>query len=77
LLRRYPALVCIVLGGPLVQRGLDFQFFNQDYAARALQDHPPHDPQRLWMLGSVPPETVAEVLAASDLHVYPSRSFPV
>ena len=77
LLRRYPALVCIVLGGPMVQRGLDFQFFNQDYAARALDDHPPHDPQRLWMLGSVPPETVAEVLTVSDLHVYPSRPFPV
>jgi glycosyltransferase involved in cell wall biosynthesis len=77
LLRRYPSLVCIVLGGPIVQRGLDFRFFNQDYASRALQENPPHDPQRLWMLGSVQPEAVAEVLTASDLHVYPSRSFPV
>lgn len=75
--RRYPSLVCIVLGGRIAQRGLDFQFFNQDYAARALQDNPPHDPDRFWMLGSVPPEIVAEVLTASDLHVYPSRTFPV
>jgi glycosyltransferase involved in cell wall biosynthesis len=77
LLRRYPSLVCIVLGGPLVQRGLDFQFFNQEYAARALRENPPHDPQRLWLLGSVPQATAAEVLSASDLHVYPSRTYPV
>jgi glycosyltransferase involved in cell wall biosynthesis len=77
LMRRYPSLVCIVLGGPIVQRGLDFRFFNQDYAAQALKDNPPHDPQRLWLLGSVPPGTVAEVLAASDLHIYPSRPYPV
>lgn len=77
LLRRYPSLVLLVAGGQLVQRGLDFQFFNQDYAARALRDNPPHDPQRLWLLGSVPPGTVAEVLSASDLHIYPSRPYPV
>ncbi len=77
LMRRYPSLVCIVLGGPVVQRGLDFQFFNKDYAAQALKDNPPHDPERLWILGSVPPATVAEVLAASDLHIYPSRPYPV
>lgn len=77
LLRRYPSLVVLAVGGPLVQRGLDFQFFNQDYAARALRDNPPHDPQRLWMLGSTPPAVVAEVLSASDLHIYPSRSYPV
>jgi glycosyltransferase involved in cell wall biosynthesis len=77
LLRRYPSLILLVVGGPLVQRGLDFQFFNQDYAARALRDNPPHDPQRLWMLGSVPPPVVAEALSASDLHIYPSRVYPV
>ncbi len=77
LLRRYPSLICIVLGGKIVQRGLDFQFFNQDYAARALQENPLHDSQRFWMLGSVPPATVAEVLSASDLHVYSSRPYPV
>jgi glycosyltransferase involved in cell wall biosynthesis len=77
LLRRYPPLVALVVGGPVVQRGLDFRFFNQDYAARVLRDNPPHDPQRLWMLGSVPPRVVAEVLSASDLHIYPSRPYPV
>ncbi len=73
--RRYPSLVCIAVGGPTVQRGLDFQFFNQDYGAHALKINPPHDPQRLWLLGSVPPTTVTEVLAASDLHIYPSRPY--
>jgi glycosyltransferase involved in cell wall biosynthesis len=77
LLRRYSSLLCIVVGGPISQRGLDFQFFNQDFRSHVLQRNPPHDPQRLWLLGSVPPATVAEVLAASDLHVYPGRPFAV
>jgi glycosyltransferase involved in cell wall biosynthesis len=77
LMRRYPELVCIVVGGTISQRGLDFQFFNKDFRADVLRQHPPHDPQRFWQLGSVPHATVAEVLAASDLHVYASRPYAI
>ena len=38
---------------------------------------PPRDPSRLWRLGTASQEVVAEVLAASDLHVYPSRPYAV
>ena len=75
--RRYPSLLCIVLGGSPSQRGLDFQYFNKDYGAYLLSQKPPHDPQRLWLFSAVTPSTVAEVLAASDLHVYPGRPYPV
>ena len=37
-----------------------------------LGETPPHDGERFWLLGSVTPAGVAELLAASDLHVYPS-----
>lgn len=70
-------VLCLVVGGTPVQRGLDVRFFAQDYKAHVLAEKRPHDPGRCWFLGSVPPPVVAEVLAASDLHVYPSRPYPV
>ena len=39
--------------------------------------NPPVDPDRLWFLGPSTPAVVAEVLAASDLHVAPGRPYPV
>lgn len=68
-------ILCIALGGFTVQRGLDTRFVNQDYPAHVLAHTPPHDPERFWLPGAVPPQTVAELLAASDLHVYPSRTY--
>jgi glycosyltransferase involved in cell wall biosynthesis len=70
-------VVFLVVGGSPVQRGLDVEFFGRDYRAHVLAQAPPHDPERFWFLGSVPPPVVAEVLAASDLHVYPSRPYAV
>ncbi|MEA3208305.1 MAG: hypothetical protein QOE70_1362 [Chthoniobacter sp.] len=70
-------VLCLVVGAPTVQRGLDVEFFNQDYRAHVLAKAPLHDPRRVWFLDSVPQNVVAEVLAASDLHVYPSRAFPM
>ena len=32
---------------------------------------------RLWFLGPSTPSTIAELLAGSDLHIAPSRSYPV
>jgi glycosyltransferase involved in cell wall biosynthesis len=77
LLRARDEVVCVALGGPVVQRGLDVRFFNQDYHAHLLAQTPPHDPQRLWFLDEVRPAVVAELLTASDLHVYASRPYPV
>lgn len=70
-------VICAVVGNPVVQRGLDVQFFHQDYRAHLLAATPAHDPERLWFLGNVPQSDLAALLARSDLHVYPSRPFPV
>jgi glycosyltransferase involved in cell wall biosynthesis len=77
LLRERPDVLCLVVGDAVVQRGLDVAFYNQDYRAHLLRQTPPCDPRRLWFLGAVPPAVVGEVLAASDLHVYPGRPYPV
>jgi glycosyltransferase involved in cell wall biosynthesis len=77
LVRGQPDVLCIAAGEPIVRRGLDVQFYNQDYCAHVLGRTPPHDPERFWFLGSVTPEVVADLLAASDLHLYPSRPHTV
>lgn len=70
-------VIGVAVGGGLVERMLDIPAFGQDYAAQAIAAAPLPDPSRLWLLGGVAPATVAEVLAASDLHVVPSRAYPV
>jgi glycosyltransferase involved in cell wall biosynthesis len=77
LMRRRPDVLCIAAGMPLVKRGLDVEFFNRDYRAFVLEQEPLHDPARVWFLESATPAVMAEVLAVSDLHVYPSRPYPV
>jgi glycosyltransferase involved in cell wall biosynthesis len=77
LLRAHSDVLCIVLGDPVVRRGLDVEFHNQDYPAQLLKRHPPADPDRLWLMGLSTPKVVAEVLAASDLHIAPGRPYPV
>jgi glycosyltransferase involved in cell wall biosynthesis len=77
LLRAGPDVLCIVAGEFIVQRGLDIEYYNQDYRAHVLSRTPPHDPGRCWFLGGADATVVAEVLAASDLHVYASRPYVV
>ena len=77
LLRARSNVICVVVGGSPVTRGLDVQFYNQDYRSVVLQNAPPHDPSRIWFLGEVPQTTVAELLGMSDLHIYPSRAYCV
>jgi glycosyltransferase involved in cell wall biosynthesis len=77
LLQVRPDVICAVVGNPVVQRGLDVQFFNHDYRAQLLAQTPPHAPDRLWFLNTLRQSELAEVLAASDLHVYASRPYPV
>jgi glycosyltransferase involved in cell wall biosynthesis len=77
LVRALPDVVVVVAGSPQVDRGLDVEFYGQDYPAHLLQQTPTADRERFWFLGSVTRSVVAELLAASDLHVYPSRSYGV
>ncbi len=77
LLRERSDVVCVAVGGTPVDRGLDMAFFGRDYAAHILGQTPPHDAERLWLPGAVSQAVLAKILAASDLHVYPSRSYPV
>jgi glycosyltransferase involved in cell wall biosynthesis len=77
LLRASRDVVCVLVGDRIVRRGLDVTFHNRDYAAHQLEQNPPFDPERLWFVGNVAQASLAEILAASDLHVAPSRPFPV
>jgi glycosyltransferase involved in cell wall biosynthesis len=75
--RARPDVLCVVIGDPVVKRGLDVQFFNRNYRAHILQQEPLPDPGRAWFFDQARPAVVAEALAASDLHVYPGRAYPV
>jgi glycosyltransferase involved in cell wall biosynthesis len=77
LLRERADVLCVVVGDPIVRRGLDVDFHNRDYCAHLMANQPPFDPDRLWFLGNSSPAIVAEVLAAADLHIAPSRPYPV
>jgi glycosyltransferase involved in cell wall biosynthesis len=77
LVRALPDALIVVAGSPQVDRGLDVEFYGQDYSEHLFRQTPPADPERFWLLGSVAGSVVAELLAASDLHVYPSRSYGV
>jgi glycosyltransferase involved in cell wall biosynthesis len=77
LLRARGDVLCVAVGGPLVRRGLDVEFFGQDYRAHVLAREPLHDPSRVWFVDLARPSQVADLLAASDLHIYPSRPYPV
>lgn len=71
-----PNVLCIAAGGAPVERGVDVEFFGKDYAAHVFGQTPPCDSTHFWLLGAARPSAVAELLAASDLHVYPSRPYP-
>lgn len=77
LLRERSDVICIAVGESIVRRGLDIEFHQRDYRAHLRELEPPEDPERFWFPGKLTSEGVAEVLGASDLHVAPSRRFPV
>jgi glycosyltransferase involved in cell wall biosynthesis len=77
LVRARQDVICVIVGGSPVKRALDVRHFNRDYRTEVLRQSPPADPDRFWFLGQVPQSVLAEVLAVSDLHVYPSRSYAV
>ena len=76
LVRERADVVAVVVGDSKVSRALDVTYHGRDYREIALKDDPPPDPERLWFPGFVPPKGLAEILARSDLHVYPSRTYP-
>ena len=76
LIRERPDVIAVAVGPPKVDRTLDLAFHGRDYRAHAIAADPPTDPDRLWLLGGVAPSVVAEALAASDLHLCPSRTYP-
>ncbi len=69
-------VIAVAVGDPVVARALDVGHFGRDYRALAMAGDPPPDPDRFWCLGFVSPGVVAEVLAACDLVVAPSRAYP-
>lgn len=77
LLRERTDVVCAVVGKPRVLRGLDVQFFGQDYRAHMQTQSPPVDASRIWFFDLLKPAELARLLAASDLHVYPARPYPI
>ena len=70
-------VIAVAVGDPSVARSLDVTYHGRDYREVALRENPSPDPSRLWFPGSVDSKTLAEILALSDLHVYPSRTYPV
>lgn len=70
-------VLIVALGAPLVERSLDIPFHGTNYAANLLVQEPIHDQSRYLMPGWVPPQKVAELLNASDLHVTPGRPYIV
>jgi glycosyltransferase involved in cell wall biosynthesis len=77
LLRSASNVLCIAIGSPIVQRGIDVDFYGKDYCAHVLDTTPLVDPDRFWLLGATNSSVVHDLLAISDLHVYPSRPYVV
>jgi glycosyltransferase involved in cell wall biosynthesis len=75
--RELPDALFVAVGDSIVTRGVDPFFHGQNYAEQVLREAVLPDPARFWLLGHVSPSVVGEVLAASDLHLYPTRSYPV
>ena len=56
LLQARADVLCVVVGDPIVRRGLDVDFHNRDYPAHLLAQQAPFDPDRLWFLGPSTPD---------------------
>jgi glycosyltransferase involved in cell wall biosynthesis len=76
LIRERSDVIAVVVGEPKVVRPLDVAFHDKNFRDHILKLDPPPDPDRLWFTGAVTQASLAEILARSDLHVYPSRTYP-
>jgi glycosyltransferase involved in cell wall biosynthesis len=77
LLRERADVLAVAVGDPVTGDAVDVDFYGRDYPGWLLARGPWTDPTRVWLPGRLPPSDVAGVLAATDLHVDPSRAYPV
>ncbi len=77
LIRERPDVIALAVGDPTVVRTLDVAWHGRNYRDHLLQLAPPTDPGRVWFPGAVTPQALAEILARSDLHVAPGRTYPI
>jgi glycosyltransferase involved in cell wall biosynthesis len=67
----------VAIGNPFVGRTADVRFHGRNYLEALMAASSLPDSSRFWTLDSATPEVVAEALSASDLHVVPSRAYPI
>jgi len=77
LIRSDPNVLVVAIGDPITRRGLDIDYHNRELLADLRTLHPLSDPDRLWLWGPSSSAAVQELLAVSDLHLAPSRVYPV
>lgn len=77
LIRSDPNILVVAVGNPITRRGLDIEYHNRELLADLKTRHPLADPDRFWIRGPSSTAAVQELLAASDLHIAPSRVYPV
>jgi glycosyltransferase involved in cell wall biosynthesis len=77
LIRERSDVIAVVAGDSKVVRTLDVAFHGKNFRDHALMLGPPTDPDRLWFTGAVDQASLAEILRRSNLHIYPSRTYPV
>jgi glycosyltransferase involved in cell wall biosynthesis len=69
-------VVCVVAGAGAVGRMLDVRHFGTDYANAQIAASYLSTCNRFWNLGSIDAGTVSALFERTNLHVYPSRSYP-
>lgn len=77
LVREGVDVLAIAAGSPVVRRPFDIPNYGRNYSSELLAQVDSLDPSRVWLLGEVSETVLRELLAASDLHCYPSRPFPI
>jgi glycosyltransferase involved in cell wall biosynthesis len=77
LIRSDPNVLVLAIGDPITRRGLDIEYHNRELLADLRTRHPLADSDRFWIRGPSSAAAVQELLAASDLHLAPSRVYPV
>ncbi len=78
LIRERTDVVAVVVGDPKVARALDVTYHGRDYREPALAGRPPARPRSALVPGGRGARrSWPRSWRASDLHVYPSRTYPV
>lgn len=77
LLRAREDVVCVCAGSPTVTRSLDVRDFGQNVSESLLSRAGLTGHDRFWNLGVLSRAGVRSLLTRSDLHIYPSRNYPI